>query len=250
MARKALEEEQTEGSLARIVRGRLSLLKRQVSLRVLYARSLLRSKLSHKPVVYVIGDSHTGIFLKRKPFVVFWLGPATAHNLGMRRSTTNSNKKLRAVLDSLVTPRDKVLMVFGEVDCRIHIYNQYVTNRERLSIEDVIGVTVEKYGEVLREIEGRGLDLYVASVPPGGKEGNVFGVPNYPPPDMRRVINRIFNEELAAFCRLYGLKFIDVYSTVVDADGFIKPEYSYADGTHLNTAAVRFFEEGLGLEAG
>jgi lysophospholipase L1-like esterase len=141
-------------------------------------------------------------------------------------------------------------MVFGEVDCRIHIYNRYVMSGGKLDIEDVIVATVDNYGAVLKEIEGKGIDLYVASVPPGGREGNVFGVPNYPPPDMRCVINRTFNESLESFCRLNGIKFIDVYSLVVDEHGFIKPEYSYEDGTHLNTTAVRFFEEGLGSLGG
>ena len=236
-----------EKSLARIIRGRISLRKRNFLLKAVLLRSYLHSKLSSTPVVYVIGDSHTGIFLKRRPFIVHWLGPATAYNLGAERSTTDSWRKLRGIIEHAVRPQDKVLLVFGEVDCRIHIYNQYVRNREAMTIDDVVDVTIEKYGEALERLEGMGVDFYVASVPPGGREGNVFGVPNYPPLEMRCAINEAFNRRLGVFCDEHGFRFANVYPQVVDEDGFIKPEYSYPDGTHLNTNAVGLFAEQMGI---
>jgi len=244
---EALARKEPEKSITRIIRGRLSLRRRNISLKVVFLRSLVRSKITRKPAVHVIGDSHTGIFFKRKPFIVHWLGPATAYNLKSPRSTTRSYKKLKSILKHLVVQGDMVLLLFGEVDCRIHIYNQYVQSGGSRSLEEVIDDTIYRYGEVLDEIDRMGIDFHVASIPPGGQEGNVFGVPNYPPPDMRCVINRVFNERLNDYCRKRGYSFIDVYSVVVDDEGFIKSEYSFKDGTHLNTKAVRLFEERLGL---
>lgn len=244
---EALGKKDPEMSLARIIRGRLSLRRRNISLKVVFLRSLVRARFARKPAVHVIGDSHTGIFFKRKPFIVHWLGPATAHNLKSPSSTTRSHKKVTRILNHLVVQGDMVLLLFGEVDCRIHIYDRYVQSGGKLSLEEVIDKTVFRYGEVLDEADRMGIDFYVSSIPPGGKEGNVFGVPNYPPPDMRCVINRVFNERLSDYCEKHGYSFIDVYSVVVDDEGFIRPEYSYRDGTHLNTKAVRLFEERLGL---
>jgi hypothetical protein len=65
---------------------------------------------------------------------------------------------------------------------------------------------------------------------------------------MRPVINRVFNERLNDYCRKRGYSFIDVYSVVVDDEGFIKPEYRSQDGTHLDAVAVELFAEGLGIK--
>lgn len=244
---EALEKRDPEMSSAKILRGRLSLPWRNIVLRLIFLRSLVRARFARKRAVHVIGDSHTGIFRRRKPFIVYWLGPATAHNLKNPSSTTMSNKKLKGILNHLIAEGDMVLLLFGEVDCRIHIYNRYVLSGGSRTLEEVVDDTISRYGEVLDEIDGMGIDFHVGSVTPGGTEGNVFGVPNYPPPEMRPVINRVYNERLHRYCRTRGYSFIDVYSVVVDDKGLIKTEYRSQDGTHLNSRGVRLFEERLGL---
>jgi len=226
---------------------RFRLAKRELYMKAVFLRSLLRSRLFRRPVVYVLGDSHVGIFLKRKPFAAHWFGPATAYNLKNPDSTTKSGKRLTGILRYLVRPDDKVLMVFGEIDCRVHIYNQWVTGKGSLTLDDVIGDTVSSYGAVLDRLYGRCVDFYVASAPPAAREGNIYGVPNYPPVEARCLINRVFNEKLSDYCERRSYHFIDVYSRVVDSEGFIRQEYSCEDGTHLKREAVEFFVEGLGL---
>lgn len=244
---ETLTSRDPEMSLARIIRGRISMRKRDIVLKIVFLRSFVRARFARKRAVHVIGDSHTGVFRRQKPFIVHWLGPATAYNLGSPGSTTRSYKKLRRILDHLVVEGDMVLMVFGEVDCRIHIYDEYVESGGRLSLEEVVDKTVYSYGEVLGELDGMGIDFHVASVTPGGTEGNVFGVRNYPPPDMRPVINRVFNERLGLYCREHGYSFFNVYPVVVDGEGFIKPEFRSKDGTHLNRKSVGLFRKTLGL---
>lgn len=245
---ETLTRKDSEMSRAKIIRGRLSLRWRNIILRFVFLRSLVRARFARKPAVHVIGDSHTGIFRRKKPFIVHWLGPATAHNLKNPSSTTMSYKKLIGILKHLIAEGDRVLLLFGEVDCRIHIYNRFVVSGGTRSLEEVVDDTVSRYGEVLDEIDKMGIDFHVGSVTPGGTEGNVFGVPNYPPPDMRPVINRVFNERLHDYCRKHGYSFIDVYSVVVDEDGFIKTEYRSEDGTHLNDGGVELFAERIGIK--
>lgn len=226
---------------------RLRLAKRELYMKAVFLRSFLRSRLSRRPLVFVLGDSHVGIFLKRKPFLVHWFGPATAYNLKSPDSTTKSGRRLSGIMKYLVRPDDKVLMVFGEIDCRVHIYNQWVIGKGSVTLEDVIEETVASYGAVLDRLYRRCVDFYVASAPPAAREGNVYGVPNYPPEEARGIINRVFNEKLSEYCGRRGYRFIDVYSRVADDEGFIREEYSCDDGTHLKNEAVAFFEEGLGL---
>jgi lysophospholipase L1-like esterase len=240
---------QTDSEMSRfkIIRGRLSLRWRNIVLRFVHLRCLIRARFGRKPAVHVIGDSHTGIFRRKKPFIVHWLGPATAYSLKSPRSTTMSYRKLKRILNNLIAEGDKVLLLFGEVDCRIHLYNQYVLSGGTKTLEEVVDDTVNRYGEVLGEIDKMGIDFHVGCVTPGGTEPNVFGVPNYPPPEMRPVINRVFNERLSEYCRVHGYSFIDVFSVVVDEEGFIKTEYRSQDGTHLNARGVSLFQERLGL---
>jgi len=229
------------------LRWRFRLAKREIYMKAVFLRSLVRSRVTSKPAVYVVGDSHVGIFLRRKPFIVHWFGPATAYKLKSPGNTTRSNERLSHVLRYVVRERDRVLMVFGEIDCRIHIYNQYILKGKQVPMEELINETIESYGVVLERMNVMGVDFYVASVPPAAREGNIFGVPNYPPPEERCLINRIFNERLCDYCNRRGYRFIDVYSQVVDSDGFIRTEFSLDDGTHLKPEAVEFFEVGLGI---
>ena len=228
-------------------RWRFRLAKREIYMKVVFLRSLVRSRITSKPAVYVLGDSHAGIFLKRKPFIVHWFGPATAYKLKSPGSTTRSNERLFHILKYIVKDRDKVLMLFGEIDCRVHIYNQYIKRDKRVPMEELIDETVASYGVVLERMKERGIDFYVASVPPAAREGNIFGVPNYPPPEVRCFINRVFNDRLSDSCEKRGYRFIDAYSRVVDSEGFIRTEFSLDDGTHLEPETIKFFEEGLGI---
>jgi lysophospholipase L1-like esterase len=219
---------------------------REVYMKAVFVRSLIRSRITSKPAIYVVGDSHTGMFHKTRPFIVHWLGPATAYKLKDPESTTRSNKRLFRVLNQIVKHRDKVLLVFGEVDCRVHIYNQFIRSNRKISMEELIDNTIENYGVVLRQIDEMGIDFYVASVPPAARERNILRVPNYPPPEVRCFINRAFNEKLSDYCEKHGYRFIDAYSKVVDKEGFIVDEFS-EDGTHLKPEAIKFFEEVLGM---
>ncbi len=227
---------------------RLRLAKRRIYMEAVYLRSVLRSRIDPRPVVHVTGDSHVGIFLKNKPFVVHWFGPATAYNLKSPSSTTGSGRRLFRVLRHVVREKDKVLLVFGEIDCRVHINNQHVKSGGRLSLQDVVNDTVASYVEVLDRVDSMNIDFYVASVPPAAREENIFGVPNYPPIQPRCAINRMFNESLRDCCAEHGYTFLDVYSRVVDSEGLIRSEYSCDDGTHLRPEAVRFFRQGLGID--
>jgi len=220
--------------------------RREAYMKAVFVHSLVRSRTRGRPAFYVIGDSHVGMFYKVSPYSVHWLGPATAYRLKDPGSTTRSNERLFRILKWIVKPDDKVLLVFGEVDCRVHIYNQFVKRGRAVPMEELIDDTVESYGVVLDRIGKMGIDFYVSSVPPASREPNVFAVPNYPPPEARCFINKAFNERLRDYCAAHGYPFVDVYSRVVDDEGFILDEFS-ADGTHLNRETIEFFNEGLAL---
>ena len=86
--------------------------------------SLFLSKLYSKPLIHIIGDSHIFSFKEIDLFITHHLGPVTAYNLYSQSSSTKSNAKLCKILTKINRNRDIVVMGFGEIDSRIHIYNQ------------------------------------------------------------------------------------------------------------------------------
>ncbi|MBN2187351.1 MAG: hypothetical protein JW732_07905 [Dehalococcoidia bacterium] len=134
----------------------------------------------NKPLIHVIGDSHVLAFRRIRPFSVHHIGPATAHNLKRLKSTTNSNEKLFTIIDK-ISKDDKasnmVILVFGEIDCRIHIYQQFKENDEMYTISELIDMTISNYGEVIEQIRKLGMNPCVYSVPPPQKTGKQLWLP-------------------------------------------------------------------------
>ena len=197
---------------------------------ILYARVL------RKPLIHVVGDSHVVPFRGSMLFLAHHLGAATAYNLNRKNSTTKSNEQLFKVINKL-GKRDLLMLSFGEIDCRIHIYYQYKKSNGKYSIEELIDRTISNYGEVMAQLKERVVNFCVYCVSPATEVGNEYKYPFYGMPEERSQINRMFNEKLRAFCEKDGYVFIDIYDAVTDKDGLMLKEYS-SDEIHLNKKAV------------
>jgi hypothetical protein len=194
------------------------------------------SALARKPLVHVIGDSHSKTFKGSRPFVVHHIGAATAHNLKKKNNSTKSNEKLFDEIDR-IRGRDILLLVFGEIDCRIHAYYQFRKNEGEQTISQILDMTISNYGDVMREIRELGMAPCICSVAPATTVGNEYNFLFYASPEVRCEITRMFNEKLAVFCRENGYTYIDIYSRVCDESGLMLPEYA-EDKIHLNSRAV------------
>jgi hypothetical protein len=201
------------------------------------ACTVLYARLLDKPLIHVIGDSHVVPFRGNMPFLAHHLGAATAYNINRKNSTTGSNEKLFKVMDKL-GKKDIVMLSFGEIDCRIHIYYQHKKSNARHSISELIDRTISNYGEVMAQLKQRGVNFCVYCVSPATMVGNEYKYPFYGAPEVRSQINRMFNEKLRTFCEKSGYVFIDIYDRVADKDGLMLKEYA-GDEIHLNKKAVR-----------
>ncbi len=201
------------------------------SFTVLYARAL------SKPLVHVIGDSHVIPFRGNMPFLAHHLGAATAYNLIKKDSSTRANEKLFNIVGKL-GQKDKVILLFGEIDCRIHIYYQHKKSEGKLPIDELIDRTISNYGEVMAQLKQRGVSFCVHSISPATEVGNEYKYPFYGTPGIRSRINRMFNEKLKLFCDKNGYIFIDIYERVADKNGLMLKEYA-GDDIHLNKKAVK-----------
>jgi lysophospholipase L1-like esterase len=206
----------------------------------LYNMALLtKAKLFNSAIVHVIGDSHVKPFVFRCPFLVHHISQATAYNLNKDNSFSQSKKYLDSFLSKIEKERDILLLVFGEIDARVHIHSQHKKSNGKLSIEKVIEATVARYGETIRRLKNDGFAVCIHGISPAAKKDFVSNLPFIGSPEQRSHISREFNQKLGEFCRENSIPYIDVQSVSADENGFIKKEYA-ADEVHLNGRIVPF----------
>ena len=199
----------------------------------------LRTQLENKRIIHVIGDSHVGAFYLQYPYITHHIGAATAHNLINKSSSVNSREKIEEIVKEINNKRDLVLMVFGEIDCRIHIYKKYREEKLTIPLIKLVRNTVSRYGEMILSIRNRGVKICVLSVAPTSREENKYCYKYYADFNERTKITRIFNKELEEFCKNNKINFIDVHKKTVDSDGGISQEYAL-DEVHLNSLIVPY----------
>jgi len=200
---------------------------------------MLQANLFNRAVIHVIGDSHLRPFIFKRPFSLHHISQATAYNLNKDSSFSQSKRYLNSFLPAINKQRDVLLLVFGEIDARVHIFLQYEKNNEKISIERLIEATVEKYGETIRRLKAEGFAVCVHGIPPAARKDFESNLPFLGSPEQRSQISRDFNRKLGALCRRSGVTFIDMQSIAADENGFMKKEYA-ADEVHLNTKIVPF----------
>jgi len=184
------------------------------------------------PSIFIIGDSHANVFKLNSLFTVIHIGPATAYNLINKGSTTGSNERILKCI-ALMKKGDILIPVFGEIDCRIHIYYQFKKNQEKTSIAELIDKTIQNYGKFLKMIQKHGIEICVCGITPVGEERNIYNYPYFAERPEQSSIYQEFNTKLKSFCDQSGINFLNIYPLVSDTDGFLKKDFS-DDGIHLN----------------
>ena len=203
------------------------------------------SRLFNKPLIHVIGDSHVRTFRRFRLFVLHHLGSPTAYNLKNDKSTTNSKKKLFVIINKFNRKKDIALLVFGEVDCRVHIYYQYKKNDEKIKITELINRTISNYGWVLEQLKKMDVNFFVFCIPPTRQKQRAYCPKKLnAPAETRRKIFEVFNKKLKKFCIKNNYKYIDIYSKITDKNGFMSENYA-ADDVHLNGKIDKFLYEVL-----
>jgi hypothetical protein len=199
--------------------------------------AIFSSRICGIPLMHVIGDSHALAFQKENFFIVHHVGPATAYNLSSKNSKTKSNEKLLHIVSSINKKKDIAVLVFGEIDSRIHIYYQYMKRNKFESIPQLVDQTVTKYGQTLKLLEDMGLFFIVYGIPPASREENIHKYPFYSDKETRILISKEMNNRLKSLCLQNGYPYVDLQSKFADASGFISEEFA-ADKVHLNQKAA------------
>lgn len=189
----------------------------------------------------VIGDSHC-LTYKHPSFVLGYVGPATAHNLINPNSSNQSQQKILAGLSGM---RDlPYLLVFGEIDCRLHVYRQACKHNR--SVEDMVGETVARYRTFINLLGQQFPNWRVTTVVPPGYQSNVYNYDIYADWPTRLHITKTFNLLLRE--TIPPERLIDIYDRVVTGieDPFAYRHADYVlDDVHLNNNIVPLVLEQL-----
>lgn len=203
---------------------------------MILSRQYLR-KISGQKVIIVIGDSHSLLF-QDPMFAIKYIGPATAYKLNSEKSTTKSREQIFRILDSQNSD-SKVLLVFGEIDCRLHIYN--VHKRTGSPIGKIVASTVEEYVKFIEFLKQKYpmMEFVVCNVFPQGEQANVYNIEHYAGRAVRMEITKKFNKRLEEKCREHNIVFLKVFAQLLDRNEIRKKKFVH-DEIHFNNKIVPF----------
>lgn len=190
-------------------------------------------KIRHLDTIYVVGDSHSLLF-QSPIFQIIYIGPATAYRLGSKTSTNNSNQKVKNFLNTLDKNKvHKVMFVFGEIDCRIHINKFSVKSGKNIDL--CIKDTIKRYISALECLQKEYPNIVpiVFNILPPGEQGNIYNVDYYASRKKRMEITRRMNHELSAICKKRKIPFIDVFNKLITSNDERIKKYIF-DEVHYN----------------
>lgn len=205
-------------------------------------------------IIYCIGDSHASFFsghdeiqkkwhdeaFQKYPFFkVYWLGPVLAYNLCKLNTRYKGRELLFFLLSNNIPIGGRVLLCFGEIDCRAHLIKQ--SKIQKKPLKKIITKCVDRYFSVIKEIKEKGYQVMVwnviPSVPNVKKVKNLRDFPYYGTCIERNLVTRYFNNYLKRRCEEENIFFLDVFDELVNNNKETKEEYLF-DGFHLSQKAM------------
>lgn len=166
-------------------------------------------------------------------FRVFHVGPATAWKAGDPGSSTRSREKIEILLKKDVQPGGRVLLSFGEIDCRIHMAKAVLAGGR---IDDVVEKTAAKFVRLPQDIAARGFMPVVWGPPqviPRDEDSTSQAFPFIGPWELRRDITYAYIGRLREHCANAGIPMVAIA-------GLYHPPSEktdlghFHDGTHLS----------------
>lgn len=194
-------------------------------------------------MIHVFGDSHAGKFGVDDRFILCGPPSPTAYGLANEKARSESLLMLRAMLVD-VTEDDIILFVLGEIDCRVHIYRQYVITRK--PILSIIDNVIERYGRILLAVrKDNGCNIAVLDVPPATAQENVYELDHYATRPERATIIKLFNRQMGDWCEKNEVCFVKLWPYITDSKGWLREEYAVWDGAHVSEETVPFVVDEL-----
>lgn len=190
--------------------------------------------------IFALGNSHILAFVGAKPgdsndrrgrFIARSLGGTIAYNF-----FEHHYPRLLEILETekeFDKARDYVLLVVGEVDCRLHLVNQIKLHPER-SEKAIISECVERFFRCHQDLKARGYKVIGWGSHPSRVAEHLYVIGPY---DKRLHIGRYFERSLKWRCEKEGILFKSIFNKLLLPSGLLREELYY-DYCHLNPDKV------------
>jgi len=199
--------------------------------------------------IHCIGDSHCYFFYGSDEydiraidwtdsllpyFKIYSVGPALAYNLGTLGTKTKGREITFGILEKLIPVGSRIMLCFGEIDCRYHIFRQ-----SRIQQKDFRAIAedcVRHYFDFIKEIKVKGYEVLVWATIPSSRDFGYYD-PNYPrlgTCEERNCITKYFNEKLKSLLDGESIKLISIFDQLVDGENVTRDQYYLADKVHLS----------------
>lgn len=207
-----------------------------------------------KTKLHVIGDSHVSLFSGKDEvipnyptehedllpqFKTYRLGAFLAYSLIAEGH--EGRTKLFSLVDSL-PKRAKVLLVFGEIDCRAHIVKQ--ARAQDRDIRDVAETVAERYFSVIQEVATLRKVIVWGAIPQSSAAHSSNKFPTVGNQRERNEAAFWFDNTLRKLCEDAGIPFASIFNELVDSE-FISRESFFYDTAHLDQRALPLAIEAL-----
>lgn len=205
--------------------------------------------------IHCIGDSHVSFFAGQDTIQPEWpqrsndllscfethhLGPALAYNLPRPGTQTRGRERLFEVLEQAVPPGARVLLCFGEIDCRAHVWKQAAQHGKAMAA--VVADCLEHYFQVVREVQARGFPVVIYNAVPSAitRRGKSRRTDEYAAVGdvwQRNAAIRAFNEGARQRCAAGNATFLDFGAELLNARG-LPIQWYFFDTIHLSQRAM------------
>ncbi len=182
--------------------------------------------------ILTIGDSHSSevhshwgkINIEGLGILTAHIGPRLAYTLGRGAI---SDEVIQEINNAKLKKDDLIIFCMGEIDCRCHVRDK---SKEK-DWQQVIREIVFPYLKKIKELTNNFSEVYVYNVTPTRNvpEHEVGEFPFRGEPEERRDYTLYMNKVIMENCGKFGLKFFDIYSSIVCSEGFLNP--SQSDGS-------------------
>lgn len=176
--------------------------------------------------ILTIGDSHSSdvhshwgkINIEGLEIIAAHIGSRLAYTLG--RGIIN-HTVIQRINDAKLKKDDPIIFCMGEIDVRCHVKNQ---SKEK-DWQQVIREIVFPYLKTIKELTVNFSEVYVYNITPTknipSQEGSDDQFPFRGTPEERRGCTLYMNKIIMENCEKFGLKFFDIYSSIIDSQGFL-----------------------------
>jgi hypothetical protein len=202
-------------------------------------------------MIYCLGDSHRDIFvefnksLNKEVFAVGNIEHTLAYNLYNKMH--NGWNLIGNCLKRINEQNPKILMVFGEIDCRCHIVKQ--AKLQNISIEESTKKVVDNYITGIKRLLDIHYNVSIWGPVASANYDSVLHVHNLYPwvgtDQERNLATKIFNEYCESCCKKLGIGFFSIFKNLVDENNKTIDVFYKPDRVHLNEFALPYIHNCL-----